>query len=65
MQDNYKMEDITTKNNLYLTEDDESLQIASKCWERVINAASKVHKKILNDQIFLYIMILCVCVYCI
>nr|XP_012228952.1 PREDICTED: yae1 domain-containing protein 1 [Linepithema humile] len=35
------MEDIKTKSNLYLTEDDESLQIASKCWERVMNAASK------------------------
>lgn len=35
------MEDDTTKNNLHLTEDDESLRVASKCWERVMNIASK------------------------
>jgi len=55
LQDNYKMEN-TTKNNLYLTEDD-SLQIASKCWERVVNVASKVQKNV--DQIFQYLLWYC------
>ncbi|XP_029161969.1 protein YAE1 homolog [Nylanderia fulva] len=37
------MEDVkkTTEHDLYLAEDDDSLHIASKCWERVMDAAAK------------------------
>lgn len=33
-----------TEHDSYSTEDDDSLNIASKCWERITDAAIKVRK---------------------
>lgn len=40
------MEDLTkmARHDSYSTEDDDSLYIASKCWERITDAAVKVRK---------------------